>query len=72
MPDIADDPCLPIASQLEQATSVAQVRDAALQIDAVVTLQHSRAAPVEQIARQVCELNARAFARLWALLAPNW
>ena len=70
MPDIADDPCLPIAARLERATTVAEVRDAALQIDAVVTLLHNRALPVEQIARQVCELNEKVFARLWSLLAP--
>ena len=69
MPDSINEPGSPIELQLEHATSVAQVKVAALQIDAVVTQLHSRATPVEQIAHRVCDLNARVFARLWSVLA---
>ena len=70
MPDNTNEPASPIALQLEHATSVAQVRAAALRIDAVVTRLHRRGTPVERIAHRVCDLNARVFARLWAVLAP--
>ena len=70
VPDIVDNLSDPIALQLEQATSVAQIGAAALRIDGLVTLLHGRGTPVEQIAKRVCELNAQVFARLWSVLAP--
>ena len=70
MPDTARKLAALIAQQLECATSVAQLGQAALQIDSLVPLLHGRGESVEHIARQVCELNARVFAHLWSLLAP--
>ncbi len=70
VPDASDNPCDPVALQIEQASTVVQVRAAALQIEAVVAVLHGRGSPVGRVAQQVCELNARVFARLWSLLAP--
>ncbi len=63
-------PCDTVSLQIAKATTVLQVRSAALQIEAVVAVLHGSGTPVERIAQQVCELNAQVFARLWALLAP--
>ena len=59
-----------LALALAQASSVEQLRHAALQIDALVAPMHRDGVPVERIAQQVCELNAQVFERLWSLLAP--
>ena len=65
-----DNPAHPIALQLARATSVDQVQQAAMLIDALVIQLHIGGTSVEHIAQQVCDLNAKVFARLWSLLAP--
>ena len=71
MPATANEACSSaVAGRIAQATTLAEVRSAALQIEAIVAVLHGEGTPVERIAQQVCELNARAFARLWSLLAP--
>jgi CBS domain-containing protein len=74
VPDNVDDPLqspMPtLALQLAQAASVAQVQQAALQIEGLVMPLYRSGVPVERIAQQVCQLNAKVFARLWSLLAP--
>jgi CBS domain-containing protein len=74
VPDNVDEPSpavvLALALQLTRAGSVEQVQQAALQIDGLVGPLHQGGLPVERIAQQVCELNAKVFARLWSLLAP--
>ena len=59
-----------IALQIEQADSVAELAQAAPQVDALVAQLHIDGMRVEIIARLVCELNRQLFARAWALLAP--
>lgn len=59
-----------VALQIDAAGTVAELKAAAARIDAMVTLLHDSGIRVERIARLVCELNARLFARLWSLLAP--
>ncbi len=59
-----------IALQIEQATSVAELRQAALQMDAVVVLLHSDGIRIELVSSLVHELNRQLLARLWAMLAP--
>ena len=59
-----------IALQIEQATSVAELKQAALQMDALVVLLHSDGIRVELVCSLVHELNRKLLARLWAMLAP--
>ena len=59
-----------IALQIQQAGSVAALKQAAAQIDAWVALLHSGGIRVAIIGRLVRELNHQLLARLWAMLAP--
>lgn len=59
-----------VAQQIEQAESVADLREAAGRIDRMIALLHGSGIRIERITRLVTELNRRLFARLWALLAP--
>jgi CBS domain-containing protein len=59
-----------VALQIDEAASVPQLKAAAQRIDAMVALLHDGGIKVERIAKLVGELNARLFARLWALIAP--
>jgi len=59
-----------IALQIEQATSVAELKQAALQMDAVIVLLHSDGIRIELVSSLVHELNRQLLARLWTMLAP--
>ena len=59
-----------VALQIDDATTVAELKDAAERIDAMVALLHDGGIKIERIARLVGELNHRLFARLWSLVAP--
>jgi len=59
-----------VALQIDEASSVADLKAAAARIDAMTALLHDGGIKVERIARLVGELNTRLFARLWSLLAP--
>ncbi|HSC62486.1 MAG TPA: putative nucleotidyltransferase substrate binding domain-containing protein [Caldimonas sp.] len=59
-----------VALQIDEASSVADLKLAATRIDAMIALLHDGGIKIERIARLVNELNARLFARLWSLLAP--
>ena len=59
-----------IALQIQQADSVAALKQAALQMDGLVVLLHSGGIRIEIICSLVRELNRQLFARLWAMLAP--
>jgi len=59
-----------VALQIEQASSVAELKQAALQMDAMVVLLHSDGIRIELVARLVHELNRQLLARLWTMLAP--
>jgi len=59
-----------VALQIEQAESVAELKQAALQMDAMVVLLHSDGIRIELVARLVHELNRQLLARLWTMLAP--
>ncbi len=58
------------ALQIDEAASLAELREAARRIDAMVALLHGGGVRVERIASLVSELNGRLLARLWQLLAP--
>lgn len=60
-----------VALQIDQASSLAELRGAAQRIDELVTLLHGSGIRIERITRLVCELNTRLIARLWAVLAPE-
>ncbi len=59
-----------VALQIEQASSVAELKQAALQMDAMVVLLHSDGIRIELVASLVHELNRQLLARLWTMLAP--
>jgi len=59
-----------VAQQIDEAGSIAELREAALRIDQMVALLHGSGIRIERITRLVTELNRRLFARLWTLLAP--
>jgi CBS domain-containing protein len=59
-----------VALQIEQAASVAELKQAALQMDAMIVLLHSDGIRIELVARLVHELNRQLLARLWTMLAP--
>ena len=59
-----------IEAQIDRATTLPALRQAAQHIDAMVQRLHAQAMPVGRIAQQVGRLNTRVFARLWAQLAP--
>jgi CBS domain-containing protein len=58
------------ALQIDEASTLAGLREAARRIDALVALLHGGGVRVERIASVVSELNGRLLARLWQLLAP--
>ena len=60
----------PLALQIRQAGSLAELQAAAAGVDAMVEALHAAATPAEDIARAVRDLNRPLFAQLWALLAP--
>lgn len=60
-----------IAQQIDDAGSVDELQAAAQRVDAMIALLHDGGIKIERIARLVSELNARLFARLWALIAPQ-
>ncbi len=59
-----------IALQVAQASSVDELRAAALQVDDTITLLQRGGVRIEIISKLVSELNAQIFAKLWALIAP--
>jgi CBS domain-containing protein len=59
-----------ITLQVEQATTVAELQAAALQVDDSIKLLQRGGMRIEIISRLVSELNSQIFARLWTLLAP--
>ena len=60
-----------VALQIDEAASVADLQQAAQRVDAMVALLQDGGIKIERIARLVGELNARLFARLWSLVAPQ-
>jgi CBS domain-containing protein len=64
-----DDPQA-IARQIDEAARVADLAASAARIDAMVAALHAGGLKIERIAKLVCELNARVFARLWSMVAP--
>ncbi|MFG1299757.1 putative nucleotidyltransferase substrate binding domain-containing protein [Xanthobacter sp. V3C-3] len=60
-----------IALEAEQATSPAELADAARQIDSLVAVLNGDGVRVEVIAALVGELNRTVFRRLWEMLAPD-
>ena len=63
-------PAQQLGLQIEQAGDLPALRAAARQMDGLVALLYGNGIPIEPLARQVCELNHRLFARLWSRLAP--
>jgi CBS domain-containing protein len=59
-----------IMLQVEQAHSVTELQEAALQVDDTIKMLQRGGTRIEIISRLVSELNSQIFARLWALLAP--
>ncbi len=59
-----------VALQIDEASSLADLKAAAARVDEVIQLLHGNGIRIERITRLVSELNTRLFARLWALLAP--
>jgi len=59
-----------IALQIEQAQSVADLKQTALQMDGLIVLLHGGGIRIEIIGGLVRELNRQLFARLWEMLAP--
>ena len=59
-----------VAAQIEQATSIDELKVAAQRIDALVALLHNGGIKIELVTALVSELNTRLFAHAWSLLAP--
>jgi CBS domain-containing protein len=59
-----------VALQIDDATTIAELQQAAARSDQIVTLLHGSGIRIERITRLVSELNTRLFARAWALIAP--
>ncbi len=59
-----------VALQIDEAATLAELREAAGRIDELVKLLHGSGIRIERITRLVSELNTRLVARLWAVLAP--
>jgi CBS domain-containing protein len=59
-----------ITLQVEQARTVTELQQAALQVDETIKLLQRGGMRIEIISRLVSELNGQIFARLWTLLAP--
>ena len=60
-----------VAVQIDDATSVDELKSAAQRIDDMVVLLHDSGIKIERISRLVSELNTRLFAKLWLLVAPS-
>lgn len=61
---------LVIGLQIDEATSVDELKASAARVDELVRLLHGSGIHIERVTRLVSELNRRIVARLWALLAP--
>ena len=59
-----------VALQIDEATSIDELKAAALRVDHMIELLHGSGIRIERITRLVGELNARLMARAWALIAP--
>jgi CBS domain-containing protein len=59
-----------VAVQIDDASSVADLKTAAQRIDDMVVLLHDGGIKIERITRLVSELNSRLFDKLWRLIAP--
>jgi CBS domain-containing protein len=59
-----------IALQVDQATSIDELKTAARQMDGLIALLHSGGARIELISSLVGELNRPILARLWSFVAP--
>ena len=59
-----------IGVQIEEATSVDELKAAAARVDEMVRLLHGSGIRIERVTRLVSELNRRLVWRLWSLLAP--
>jgi CBS domain-containing protein len=59
-----------LALQIEGAATLAELQAASARLDAMVPALHGSGVHAARIAEIVSGLNARLFARLWALLAP--
>jgi CBS domain-containing protein len=59
-----------IAQQIDDASSVAELKAAAERVDQMVVLLQGSGIRIERVTKLVSELNTRLFARLWSLLAP--
>jgi CBS domain-containing protein len=58
------------AAQIDDATTVIDLKAAARRIDELVVALHEGGIKIERVARLVSELNSRLFAKLWSLVAP--
>jgi CBS domain-containing protein len=59
-----------LASQIDEAASLADLKAVADRTDAMITLLHDGGMRIERISRLVGALNQRLIERLWNLLAP--
>jgi CBS domain-containing protein len=59
-----------VAVQIDDASSIPDLKAAAVRIDAMIALMHDGGIRIERIARLVGELNRRLFVRLWGMVAP--
>jgi CBS domain-containing protein len=59
-----------IALQIEQATTVAELKQAALQMDALIERLHRSGTRIDALCTIARNLNRQLLARLWTLLAP--
>lgn len=59
-----------IALQVEQASSMAELKAAAQQVDGLIELLHKGGVKIDVISALVSELNTQIFAKLWSFLAP--
>ena len=59
-----------VALRIEQSTSIAELREAARQMEGLVGLLHGGGVRIEVLTALVSELNTRIFARLWGFVAP--
>jgi CBS domain-containing protein len=59
-----------VALQIDEAGSIAELREAAARVDEMIALLHGSGIRIERITRLVSELNTRLIARAWQLVAP--
>ena len=59
-----------VALRIEQAASIDELREAALQMESLVGVLHGGGVRIELLTALVGELNTRVFARLWSFIAP--